>query len=152
MLVQYKNDNGFARGTSTSREDMGDGACETIFVEKFSIIQRANQLWQKLFNASAVATPVFAVLWLLSAFWTLFFPKSLDAAYFMEQGDTMAARGKFRNAVKHYNRALQLDPFLADGYRERGMCWEALGQFDKAENDFSRAKQLELEQRPELFL
>jgi hypothetical protein len=39
-LASYTSDNGSKRGTSTTRNDTGNGACETIFVESFEI-QRA---------------------------------------------------------------------------------------------------------------
>lgn len=40
-LASYTSDNGSKRGTSTSRNDTGDGACETIFVESFDIVRAA---------------------------------------------------------------------------------------------------------------
>ncbi|QIK36704.1 hypothetical protein GWK36_00340 [Caldichromatium japonicum] len=46
QLVSYSNDRGFQRGTSTRRDDTGDGACETIHVEDFKIIRRANPGWR----------------------------------------------------------------------------------------------------------
>ncbi len=151
-LVQYKNNKGFSRSTSTSRDDIGDGACETIYVEQFKFLERANPFWHKLFAFSGTTTAIFFLLWLLLSLWSLFMPKSLDPAYYLAQGDSMAAKGKFRNAIKHYDKALQLDPFLSSGYRERGLCWEALGQFEKAASDYHTADRLELEQQPETFL
>lgn len=51
MLVNYANPaNGFKRGTSITRTDTGQGACETIYVEKFDIIKKANTLKRNLFN------------------------------------------------------------------------------------------------------
>lgn len=43
QLAEYSHQAGFAftRGTSTTREDTGNGACETIFVRDVSIIRRA---------------------------------------------------------------------------------------------------------------
>lgn len=42
-LASYSNPaNGFQRGTSTTREDNGNGACETVYVERFEILSRAN--------------------------------------------------------------------------------------------------------------
>lgn len=41
-LAEYTSDNGSRRGTSTTRTDSGDGACETIYVEDFDIIQAAD--------------------------------------------------------------------------------------------------------------
>ncbi|MDR7377884.1 hypothetical protein J2X19_002563 [Rhodoferax ferrireducens] len=42
-LVEYAHNAGFAffRGTSTSRDDTGNGACETIFVREASVLQAA---------------------------------------------------------------------------------------------------------------
>jgi len=53
MLVNYANSaNGFKRGTSISRTDTGQGACETIYVEKFDIIKKANTLKRGIFNTA----------------------------------------------------------------------------------------------------
>ena len=38
----------FSRGTSTVRDDTGNGACETIYVEQFDILQTANRGWRLL--------------------------------------------------------------------------------------------------------
>jgi len=49
MLARYSHSNGaFERGTSTSRTDTGNGACETVFVEDFEIVQKANPGWRQL--------------------------------------------------------------------------------------------------------
>ena len=34
------------RGTSTTRDDTGDGACETIFVDRFEIVSKAFGAWR----------------------------------------------------------------------------------------------------------
>ncbi len=151
-LVQYKNDKGFARGTSTSRDDMGDGACETVFVQDFSITQPANPFWHKLFSFSSAASLLFGAGWLLLSLWSLFFPESLDPAFFLEQGNMLAARGKFKQATQSFDKALQFDPSLMEAYRERARCWEALGEYEKASNDNHAADRLELLQRPENLL
>ncbi len=42
-LVKYaKKDRSFERGTSATRTDQGNGACETIYVEDFQILKKAN--------------------------------------------------------------------------------------------------------------
>ena len=75
MLVEYANpSNGFKRGTSVTRNDTGQGACETIYVEAFDILKRANALWQSLF---AVAKFLFVVSLLALLF--LFFASSNQA-------------------------------------------------------------------------
>jgi hypothetical protein len=43
MLARYRNPaNGFNRGTSVTRDDTGNGACETIYVTDFEIVAPAN--------------------------------------------------------------------------------------------------------------
>jgi len=45
-LVQYSRQNGFKRGSSVSRTDTQDGACETIYITDFEIIKEANIGWR----------------------------------------------------------------------------------------------------------
>lgn len=45
-LASYSNEGGGKRGTSTTRTDTGDGACETVFVEYFRILQPATSVWR----------------------------------------------------------------------------------------------------------
>jgi hypothetical protein len=45
-LASYSNPDGGKRGTSTTRTDTGDGACETVFVESFKIVQSATSYWR----------------------------------------------------------------------------------------------------------
>ncbi len=47
-LSHYKNPLGYERGTSITRTDRGDGACETILVDDISILQPMNSVWRKL--------------------------------------------------------------------------------------------------------
>ena len=46
-LAEYTNPAGITRGTSTTRLDTGNGACETIYVEYFEILKAANSPWRK---------------------------------------------------------------------------------------------------------
>jgi hypothetical protein len=45
-LASYSSAKGGKRGTSTTRLDTGDGACETIFVERFKIVRPATSTWR----------------------------------------------------------------------------------------------------------
>jgi len=45
-LASYSSGNGAPRGTSTTRMDTGDGACETIYVERFEIMRPATSYWR----------------------------------------------------------------------------------------------------------
>ncbi|MBK8814384.1 MAG: hypothetical protein IPN42_02220 [Methylococcaceae bacterium] len=51
FLAEYANKaNNFKRGSSTTREDSGNGACETVYLTKFEIIKKANVKVRRLFN------------------------------------------------------------------------------------------------------
>ena len=45
-LSSYAGEGGSRRGTSTTRTDTGDGACETIYVEQFRIVKPATSYWK----------------------------------------------------------------------------------------------------------
>ena len=45
-LASYSSGGGYKRGTSTTRTDTGDGACETIYVEDFEIVKPATSTWR----------------------------------------------------------------------------------------------------------
>jgi len=45
-LANYSHAGGFSRGTSTSRNDTGNGACETVYVEDFQITRKSNPGWR----------------------------------------------------------------------------------------------------------
>lgn len=47
-LSHYKNPAGFERGTSTTRTDSGNGACETILVNEINIIAHMQNIWRQL--------------------------------------------------------------------------------------------------------
>ena len=47
-LASYSSENGGKRGTSTTREDTGNGACETIYVNDFQILESYSSGWRKL--------------------------------------------------------------------------------------------------------
>jgi hypothetical protein len=46
------------RGTSTTREDVGDGACETIFVDDFEVVARARGAWRTLLYVALAALAI----------------------------------------------------------------------------------------------
>jgi len=51
-LASYGTPNAQPRGTSTTRMDTGDGACETIYVERFEIVRAATSYWRISMYAS----------------------------------------------------------------------------------------------------
>ena len=53
VLAEYSNPgNGFNRGTSTNRDDKGNGACETIYIDEFEIINKANPGMRSLYSVA----------------------------------------------------------------------------------------------------
>ncbi len=53
MLARYRNTaNGFSRGTSTSRDDRGNGACETVFLTGFEVVTTPDAVARTLHNAA----------------------------------------------------------------------------------------------------
>ena len=59
VLANYQNTaTGFDRGTSISRTDTGNGACETIYVTDFEIAKEANRGWRALYRLSGAASVV----------------------------------------------------------------------------------------------
>jgi hypothetical protein len=56
-LASYSNlGNGFSRGTSVTRTDRGNGACETVYVTDFEVVSKANRGWRRLFGFAAGLT------------------------------------------------------------------------------------------------
>lgn len=51
-LASYTSDGISKRGTSTTRTDTGNGACETIFVDDFEIVEAARSKWRMSMWAS----------------------------------------------------------------------------------------------------
>ena len=54
-LASYSSANAGKRGTSTTRLDTGDGACETLYVERFEIVQPATSYWRISMYVSLMA-------------------------------------------------------------------------------------------------
>ena len=50
-LASYSTEGG-KRGTSTTRLDTGDGACETLYVDRFDIVRPATSNWRRSMYAS----------------------------------------------------------------------------------------------------
>ncbi|HHJ16781.1 MAG TPA: hypothetical protein ENJ80_08810 [Gammaproteobacteria bacterium] len=65
-LSRYGNDQGFSRDTSTTREDSGNGACETIFVNRFEIIDSMHNSWRGAWSVSLFAAVSSALIWLVA--------------------------------------------------------------------------------------
>ena len=53
-LSAYGSDKGGKRGTSTTRTDTGNGACETIYVDDFQILNRPGNPWRTTLTVALV--------------------------------------------------------------------------------------------------
>jgi hypothetical protein len=49
-LAKYSHAGGFQRGTSTTRTDTGNGACETVYIERFNISRKSNTGWRLVYR------------------------------------------------------------------------------------------------------
>jgi hypothetical protein len=65
-LVNYSNDDGFSRGTSTTRDDSGNGACETIYLKQFEILQPLDNGWRTLMSLALAGVIGSSLLWLVA--------------------------------------------------------------------------------------
>jgi len=65
-LSTYSHSNNtFNRGTSTTRTDTGNGACETIYIEDYEILKQANPGWRMLSTLSTYS--IFLSVFLMPA-------------------------------------------------------------------------------------
>jgi hypothetical protein len=64
-LAEYSHNHGFAfkRGTSTVRNDSGNGACETVYLDDFEILHRGGQPWHLLEYIALAMLAVGVVGW-----------------------------------------------------------------------------------------
>lgn len=63
-LSEYTIAGGGTRGTSTTREDTGNGACETIYVNDFEVLGSMHSRWRDLFPVSLLLVVLSAAYWL----------------------------------------------------------------------------------------
>ena len=64
-LAGYSNGDGFRRGSSTTRTDEGNGACETIYVTRFDILSSMANGWRTVFTFALWGAFAAALIWLV---------------------------------------------------------------------------------------
>ena len=138
-LANYSNDKGFRRGTSTTRLDQGNGACETVYVEEFSFIDRPNMLWHQAWKTAWFGLAICLAGWTWLFLHDLFSTSLPDPGAMYHQACMYAARGKYKKALALYDEVLRMDPDMGEAYTDRAMVHEALGDFYKASQDRDRA-------------
>lgn len=68
-LAEYSHNNGqFMRGTSITRSDKGNRACETVYVTDFEIIRSQNDIWREIYKYSKYSIIGSLVLLILNLF------------------------------------------------------------------------------------
>ena len=69
-LSEYAHNHGFAftRGTSLTRDDTGNGACETIFVQDVEVLRDGGRPWRWLVWPAVALIVVGVALWLRAPF------------------------------------------------------------------------------------
>jgi len=65
-LADYRNEQGFSRSTSITRDDRGNGACETIYVREFSILQSMQNGWRLLLVFAMLGFSASAMVWVVA--------------------------------------------------------------------------------------
>jgi hypothetical protein len=65
-LASYGNDDGFHRGTSTTRTDERNGACETIYVTDFDILSSMANGWRSVFRIALFGVLASVAFWLIA--------------------------------------------------------------------------------------
>lgn len=69
VLAEYTNPgNGFERGTSTSRDDKGNDACETVYIDEFEIISKANAGIRSMYSGAKIVAIISLICFLISFF------------------------------------------------------------------------------------
>ncbi len=64
-LANYANGEGFFRATSKVRSDTGNGACETIYVKSFQVIDSMRNMWRWLFSGSIWSLLGSLLMWVI---------------------------------------------------------------------------------------
>lgn len=62
-LASYGQDGRINRGTSTVRTDMGNGACETIYVKHFQVLQEGSSAWRMGMYLSLFLSFILAIVY-----------------------------------------------------------------------------------------
>jgi RNA polymerase sigma factor (sigma-70 family) len=63
--------------------------------------------------------------------------KSIAKAYFWRGDIYQSNKRDYAKAIADYTAALQLDPNIGDAHRLRGVCYELIGETEKAQQDFA---------------
>ena len=65
--------------------------------------------------------------------------KETDLVVLLNQGAAFAEKGQYDRAIAYFNKAIEINPKLAEAYYNRGLVYKEKGQYDKAISDFTKA-------------
>ncbi len=65
--------------------------------------------------------------------------QSRDAEFYNSLGTASAEIGQYDKALIYFNKAIEINPNLADAYSNRGIVYAEIGQYDEAMTDFNKA-------------
>ena len=71
-----------------------------------------------------------------------------NASACYNQGNVFYSRGRYENAIKAYEKAIEIDPNLAGAWHNKGETLKSLGRSTEADAAFSKAKELGYEDKP----
>ncbi len=66
-----------------------------------------------------------------------------EAAEFFERGNFHFKKNETERAMELFTEAIEKVPDFADAYNNRGLCFEKMGNIDKARNDYREAVELD---------
>ena len=52
----------YSRGSSTVRNDRGNGACEVVYITEFEILREANAAWRVLYKLASALVVLFLAM------------------------------------------------------------------------------------------
>lgn len=60
----------------------------------------------------------------------------------LDEGNELYDQKNYQDAISKYDEVIQIDPNYAETYNGRGLCQKELGENEKADADFAKAKGL----------
>ena len=66
-----------------------------------------------------------------------------DAAYWYDMGILCSVYGNDKNAIRHFNKVIKLEPEKSKAYFHRGVSYGEIGQYEKSLSSINRAIELD---------
>ena len=101
--------------------------------------------WMWIVSGCGLPVILFVGIWLA---FTIMYATSWCPAFLCEdwgqvsRGDSYAEEGLYERAIQEYDEAIRLERGDTDAYYKRGIAYQGLGEDERAERDFQKAKEL----------